>query len=64
MDLRCDKEDPNSTHWRNNKSDTSVQDNYRKRFKCGHVVRMKEEHTLRRMLDVKIQGKRRRGHQT
>ena len=27
----------------------------------GHVMRMKEEHIVRRMLDVDIPGKRRRG---
>ena len=33
-----------------------------KRLKCyGHVRRMKEEHIVRRMLDVDIPGKRRRG---
>ena len=30
----------------------------------GHVRRMKEEHIVRRMLDVEITGKRRRGRQT
>ena len=33
-----------------------------KRMKwCGHVRRMKEEHIVRRMIDVDIPGKRRRG---
>ena len=33
-----------------------------KRLKCyGHVRRMEEEHIVRRMLDVDIPGKRRRG---
>ena len=47
---------------RDNKSGASVQENYRKQLKWyGHVRRMKEEHIVRRMLDVDIPGKRRRG---
>ena len=35
-----------------------------KRLECyGHVMRMKEEHIVRRILDVKIPCKRRRGRQ-
>ena len=46
-----------------NKSGASAQENYRKkRLKWyGHVRRMKEEHIVRRMFDVDIPGKRRRG---
>ena len=36
-----------------NKSGASVQENYRKTTE-GHVRRMKEEHIVRRMLDVDI----------
>ena len=46
-----------------NKSSANVQENYtEKRLKWhGHVMRMKEEHVVRRMLDANIPGKRRRG---
>ena len=43
-----------------NKSGASVQENYRKTTE-GHVRRMKKEHIVRRMLDVDIPEKRRRG---
>ena len=42
------------------KNDASVQDNYRKMW-YGHVMRMKEEHIVRIILDVNIPGKIRRG---
>ena len=32
-----------------------------KRLKCGHVVSVKEQHIVRKMLDVEIPGERRRG---
>ena len=39
--------------WRDNKSGTSVQGNYRKTIEVvRHVIRTKEEHIVRRMLDV------------
>ena len=39
-----------------------MQENYRKTTEVvGHVRRMKEEHIVRRMLDVDIPGKKRRG---
>ena len=42
-----------------NKNGASVQENYRKMSE--DVMRMKEEHVVKRMLDVDIPGKRKRG---
>ena len=65
MDVRSDTEgsDPKWTHYSDNKIGASVQENYRKkRLKWyDHVSRMKEDHIVRRMLDVDTPGKRRRG---
>ena len=64
MDVRCDKEGS----YRNEhiRETTRVVQSSRKitekRLKCCvHVSRMKEEHIVRRMFDVDIQGKGRRG---